>query len=216
MGRIRQWLKNLAEPDYIKDDQTTELAMAIKALCEFYQIKSKNLCKFTHMSLLWNQSEKIVRHVRQISIGIPIPERMSPTTDSLILDLTLTPNPNIGTCGITRGRMEARPFGLNELVLKTDCGNLRLWRLQTYNTEGPLGPNVIFVERKNLKKLYRHLLLLQRQLPKVYIPILSSRQLQDIYDNSIGFLEKGQVNIEKYKEHNIPCKRGILLSGPPG
>lgn len=72
-----------------------------------------------------------------------------------------------------------------------------------------------FIEKKNLKKFHRIDLLVNKS-EKIDPPILDGNYLLDIYNNSVGFLENYREHKSKYDEFKIPCKRGILLAGPPG
>jgi cell division protease FtsH len=71
------------------------------------------------------------------------------------------------------------------------------------------------VDRANYSKLYRIAVQCRRdEEPAASPPILHPEQLHLLWQNTIGYLDRG--NLRKIREYGGRAKRGILLMGPPG
>jgi hypothetical protein len=198
--------------EVIKEDTTIEYAMVVKAICEQYGIKPQDLRQITYTYTTWDvKSESKIRHIRQVPHKIYIPESLAPNTrdenETPVLNLTMSPNPTLD---------DPYDAGIHEYEINANRGKIRMWRWRGFRNYAPLGSYVEFVEHCNLKKFYRFILESQNDIPDALQPVLEPEKLRDIYANSIGFLERGQSMLKTYKEHNIPCKRGLLLAGCPG
>lgn len=194
---------------------TAEYAFAVKILCDHYAFKNDNIVKIRTTPELHEldiTNNKHIKLVKSIPCHINIPESMSPKQDhSHLLELTVARSP---------GSTKRQPvwLGLHEYTIKIDQLELRFWRW-TGNQESyvyPLGDMMNFVEKKNLKLFYRILIKLSKRKVAIKIPVLAAGMQEEIYKNSIGFLEKRTQNKALYESHNIPFKRGILLCGKPG
>lgn len=192
----------------------SEFAAVIKAICDTYCLKQENLCKFGYIpSLCTQQSGEKVRRVRQIPLKIALnpifapDSELPPGADPLQIDYTWMPTPSAH---------DPREMGLYEFKVESRGKWIRFWRMRSMLDSGMLGPLLFVVERKNLREFYRACIKLDRHVSQVDPPILKKGMLEDIWSNSIGFLEDADINRDKYKEFKIPCKRGILLAGRPG
>lgn len=114
----------------------------------------------------------------------------------------------------------SRPEGLVEYELRCKNDRIRFWAHSPTFGYCHFDDHcqIYFIEAKNLKKFYRANIVLSRHTgnSKSIDPILPEGMLKEIYDNSIGFLERNNERKTLYKEYQIPYKRGILLCGDPG
>ena len=215
MSKYKQYLSQLPIgriPSLCNEDTTTEYAMIIKAICDYHQINPKDLAQLTYTYVPWDtRNENRIRHIRQIPYKVFIPEVLAPNTrdksEEPSLDLTVYPNPTLE---------DPYDAGIQEYEIQTHKDKIRLWRWRGFRNTYPVGNYIEIVEKHNLKKLYRYLIEGQRDIPFTLQPVFEPDKLKDIYDNSIGFLERGKLKLKTYREHNISCKRGILLAGDPG
>ncbi len=208
--------------NHINDDQTSEFVYVIQALCDTYGFKQEALAQFSHIITLWmSQHRTKVKFVKQVPIYMLALEDLGTTVRSS----KMPPRAPVRRTRMRRIRIDAdanpsmpdpREYGLQEYSLTTDSGPIRFWRCMTFRDYGPLGQVMHFVERENLKKFYKTILQLEREIVIVPPPIMEKGKLDDIYSNSIGFLEEGENKKEQYEKYDIPCKRGILLAGKPG
>jgi AAA+ superfamily predicted ATPase len=71
------------------------------------------------------------------------------------------------------------------------------------------------VGRKDYRRLYKIALRCRRDNePACLPPVLPQEQLDLLWQNTIGYLERG--NLELLKRYGGRAKRGVLLTGPPG
>ena len=63
------------------------------------------------------------------------------------------------------------------------------------------------------RRLYRHLRRLERSSLDVPAPIMRPADQQRLWNETIGFLARGQGELQRY---GVPQKRGIMLLGTPG
>lgn len=94
---------------------------------------------------------------------------------------------------------EAKDVGINYVVFNT------------YAAQGHPYP-FLLVRKGELFKLNRHFLRKQKMLNKERPPIMAGDLVDEIVNNSVGFLLR-KKEIQKYK---VKIRRGILLSGDPG
>lgn len=205
------------------DSVTAEIAYVVKALCDEYNCSQSEFKQFTWLSL-WDSKdiERKVKYIRQIPVKVVIPPYMACSEEirrthdrpafasSCCLDITVAPNPSL---------YDYRELGLHEFVMKTESRDVTFWRFTTSRYGNDMsGAKLImhFVKQNDLRLFYKTMLRWQEEIAPAVIPVLNPADLKDIYDNTIGFLEEEAIHREKYKEFNIPCKRGILLSGRPG
>ena len=184
-------------------DIFTEYALIIKSICDHYNIRQEDLCKLGYMSY-----SKHVRRIKQVPFILPVSEAFSSKMDGCgsmsYIDATCLRTPTNHDVGIYE----------YEGVVRDK--KIRFWRACSLGDTAIFGHSFHIVERKNLRSLYRIMIQTKKQKIEVKAPILPKGILEDIWRNSIGFLENSFVNQEKYKEFGIPCKRGVLLSGRPG
>ncbi len=77
------------------------------------------------------------------------------------------------------------------------------------------GLSFVAVDRKDYRRLYRIALRCRRDLqPPSTPPILPPDQLDQLWKNTIGYLDRG--NLHRIKEYGGRAKRGVLLTGAPG
>ena len=77
------------------------------------------------------------------------------------------------------------------------------------------GLDFVAVDRKNYQRLYKIALRCRRDNePPSQPPVLPNEQLDQLWKNSIGYLES--KNLERIKGYGGRAKRGILLTGSPG
>lgn len=77
------------------------------------------------------------------------------------------------------------------------------------------GLHFLAVDSSQYVRLYRVARrLLRRTQGHSEPPLLPKEQLETLWKNTIGFLESRQL--EKIREYGGRCRRGVLLTGPPG
>ncbi len=199
---------------YLIDDVTAEYIYVVKSLCDKYKFSQDNLYQLSYSTTVEKEIDNNVRWIQSIPVLMDIPTQMAPTHGKSHLILDIKPNAKSDSSG--NSPIGSNLCGLAEYVLKHNGTKTRFWRWAGYRERYPLGDWVYFVERKNLKQFYRGVITLQKRSQDFEPPILAPRMLKEIYDNSIGFLKNGKEHQAKYKEYNIPIKRGILLAGKPG
>lgn len=70
------------------------------------------------------------------------------------------------------------------------------------------------VPHDQVQPLYRFLRKLRRrQTTNIMPPILADDMKQQLWNNTLGFLQRGKEVFAKYQ---VPLRRGVLLLGPPG
>jgi hypothetical protein len=69
------------------------------------------------------------------------------------------------------------------------------------------------VRAEDYRKFYRHIRAVYRNDIRQSPPILPSRQLQQLTENTVHFLRRDPSVLERLQ---IPVRRGLLLTGPPG
>jgi hypothetical protein len=71
------------------------------------------------------------------------------------------------------------------------------------------------VDRRNYQHLYKIALRCRRDSePASQIPILPAEQVHILWDNTIQFLDR--ANLQRIKDYGGRPRRGLLLTGPPG
>jgi hypothetical protein len=77
------------------------------------------------------------------------------------------------------------------------------------------GLNFVAVDRKDYRRLYKIALRCRRDLqPPSTPPILPTEQLDLLWRNTIGYLDR--ANLRRIKAYGGRAKRGVLLTGSPG
>ncbi len=208
---------NFKEPSYpLELTMTTEFALAVKAICDEYNLSQERLARFGYVPpLLSMAAQERVKRIRQISLKVPIHPLYAPQSELNragivvpMLDITWNPNPGMG---------DPREVGLYEFELRaTDGKKIRFWRGRTLLEEGLFGAHYTLVEKSNLSSFYRTCIELDKIVVEVEPPILKRGTLEDVWANSIGFLQNSSANRELFKQYKIPVKRGIMLAGRPG
>ncbi len=194
------------------DDLLAEYSYAIKALCDTYKFSQDDISTlkwtFEHFPILL----QYVKRIKNIPVKMDIPSQMSPINgeQAVTIDLKRTPNnPDFGPAA-------EEFFGMRECHLKTDTDSVRFWHWKGFRDYYPLGSSVLFVEKKDLRRFYRAIIILSRRKVESVHPVLPKGMLEEIYKNSIGFLLRREDDKDVYKKFKIPYKRGILLCGKPG
>jgi hypothetical protein len=83
------------------------------------------------------------------------------------------------------------------------------------NQQNGWGFDFTVVDRKDYRKLYRIALKARRTHDRPNTPpVLPAEQLDQLWKNTIGYLEAG--NLKRIKEYGGRAKRGVLLTGSPG
>ena len=199
----------------ISSDETTDFICAIRSICNTYNLSYDDIKHHLGIRNFDKLSESVeIKVEKQLPVKIYVPQEMSPVSEQhknktgSWLDITAVPNPTLD---------DSYYVGLYEMSIKTKGKKIRFWRYRSYRDYGPLGKTVFFIEHKNLKKFYK-ILLKSKKGNQIAIktPILDNKILNDIWKNSIGFLEGSEKYKNQYAEHKIPCKRGILISGKSG
>jgi len=194
----------------------TEFAVVVKSICDQYEIAQEDLCKFGYIPALFNlHTADRTRRVRQVPIRVPIGGIYAPITEvtrtgrsePTHIDMTYMPTPT---------SHNPRQNGMYEYKVKLNDKWIRYWCYAIMNESALFDHTMILVEKKNLRDFYRVCLELDQYVVEVDPPILAKGMLDDIWTNTIGFLEDAEINKDKYKEFHIPCKRGLLLAGRPG
>jgi cell division protease FtsH len=71
------------------------------------------------------------------------------------------------------------------------------------------------VDRRDYRRLYRIALRCRRDAePPSRAPVLPADQLDQLWRNTIGYLDRG--NLRRIKKYGGRARRGVLLTGPPG
>jgi len=212
--------ENENEMDYqVTIDRLSEFAIVIKAICNEYSLSQEELCKFGDITDLETKyADKMIRLVRQVPLKIPINRAFAPRSERERTDRTSHTEPT--QLDLTRPDItwnQTRRVGLCELEVESRGRWIRFWRLRSFAASGLFGIYYsYFVEHNNLPDFERVCSQFRKHTVHVDPPILKKGMLEDIWGNTIGFLKDAESNKGKYKEFNIPCKRGILLSGRPG
>lgn len=103
--------------------------------------------------------------------------------------------------------------GLQEMYVDTPKGRKPLWFWISNRTDC-IFESCNIARREDYVEIYRTLMRkYRRKEPKIQTPILPKQLLNRLYKNSIAFLERDR---EVYKAHDIPFRKGMLLSGLPG
>jgi cell division protease FtsH len=77
------------------------------------------------------------------------------------------------------------------------------------------GLDFVAVDQKDYRRLYQIALRCRRDdEPPAVPPVLPSEQLDQLWNNTIGYLEG--VNLERIRAYGGRAKRGVLLTGAPG
>jgi hypothetical protein len=77
------------------------------------------------------------------------------------------------------------------------------------------GLDFVAIDRKDYAKLYKIALRCRRDdEPPSLPPVLPAEQLEQLWKNTIGYLEG--LNLERIKAYGGRAKRGVLLTGSPG
>jgi len=193
------------------DSETAEYAAVIKTICDNYDIKQEDICQFRAIHEIADaigEDTAEVKKIKTVPVHLILPPQLAPQGGSNFLQLHIRPTPDFERRG---------SLGLHEYQLIMLDYKIRFWYWAGNREYYPLGAYMLFVEKKDLKPFYRCILTLQNQSEEeVQMPILPGKMLNEIYTNSIGFLQRGKEHREKYTMHHIPYKRGILLSGEPG
>lgn len=192
-------LKQIELNSSIEASETTFIVRTLKGLYPTIDTDSLSIIFVHYLDKIFNDPS-LIKHVKQIPIKIDFDGM-----PNLTVKYPPTSSDN---------RLDCR--GLSELIIKTPRKDIRVWKFLTTLEVNFIGPNVILIEKDNLKHLYRLIVTLSKQSNHTEPPILPTGMLQEIYDNSIGFLKRGRKDQTIYRKYNIPYKRGILLSGKPG
>lgn len=208
------------------DSEISNFAHAVKSVCDHTKIKSKELCHIINCHFITDyvMNGAYIKHKETIPYKYAVSNDLVPMADHDYSPkneyrLSVCPKPSPGI-----DRYSRHLYGLNEFifyepkvssepVLKRD--NIKFWRFNDEKDFQSLSW-VYFIEKKNLKKFYKYSLTIKQRGKKIDPPILPKGMLQEIYDNSIGFLLGGRDSKSLYEEYNIPFKRGLLLCGKPG
>lgn len=197
--------------------ETAEFAFAIKAICDASNLAGSQLLMYAGSQKTLSDimsDDETATIVRQIPIKIALPRQMAPNKefDSLILNVApaeYQPNDDRFGGNVTPG--------VTEYKVKLTKKSITVWRFTGYSDYYPLGSVVYIINKKDRKALNAFIVAKRdSNITVVQPPILPGNDLKEVYDNTIGFLERGREKIEKYREYNIPYKRGVLLSGKPG
>jgi len=191
-----------------------ELVYAMQTICRKYSIKSDDLIMVPDRDVFrfdnaFEEYELGCYRIRRIPVEIPLPLSMQTAEmkqfDLLQLGLhNRTYLAGIGefSCVID----EVRPYykSKNRITFWSFYG-----QQDVYHVRMP----VYFVQKKDWTKLYYILKKRSKRRGHNEPPILPKQMLQDLHNNTIGFLMKGA---EAFRAYNIPFKRGIILAGEPG
>lgn len=127
--------------------------------------------------------------------------------------IEFAPMPSQNGNGVELKRM----YGLSEWKVKAHNKDIQLWRWMGLLDYYPTGNRIVILKKSDLKSFYRLLLKSDGQKNRtVSPPVLQKEVLDEIYANTIQFLERGKEKEGVYRKYNIPYKRGILLAGSPG
>lgn len=195
-----------------------EFAYAIKSLCDYYDFTPENLRKIKYSEIVETilNDKSLARYVKSIPFEIDIPTQMVPNisqSSKLSMEMSLAP-----------GSDEYDRHGIAEYRIRRDHkkpwndpdNQLIFWRWSGLSEQYPLGSWVYFVKKEELRSFYRAILSVQKHIADVDMPVLPGNMLQDIYLNSIKFLQEGREKKEEYKKARIPYRRGLLFCGNPG
>jgi hypothetical protein len=94
---------------------------------------------------------------------------------------------------------------------------IRLVRIRFMHNdqENIWGQDFVVVDEKDYRRLYKVALKCRRDdEPPSLIPVLPREQLDQLWKNTIGYLEGS--NLERIKGYGGRAKRGVLLTGAPG
>jgi hypothetical protein len=69
------------------------------------------------------------------------------------------------------------------------------------------------VRAEHLQRLYRYLRRGVEERIREVAPVMRDDDQQRLWDNTIGFLERGEEAFERF---GVPLKRGVMLAGEPG
>lgn len=201
---------------------SAQYGYVVKTLCQTYNLDLEDLCAFRYDNLLLTATidKLFVRHVRRIPVYMKLPLECMPTPDRLDgADLKLDFSPLPDQSDYDRynvGLHEYRMFDPSDIErVVQDRKSVRFWK---WNVDSDhFLAFVIFCEKRQLREFYRYQIRISKMVMKeVLPPILPQGMLNEIYENSIGFLLKGKEEKNKYAKYDIPYKRGILLCGKPG
>ncbi|MGH7127965.1 MAG: AAA family ATPase [Planctomycetaceae bacterium] len=106
-------------------------------------------------------------------------------------------------------------YGLEQFELKMDAEPVTLLRFINPFSEGCGGPldEVWAVAERRYQRLYRLLRRATQERHQKLAPIMRVEDRQRLWDNTIGFLQRGEEALERF---GVPLKRGVLLMGEPG
>lgn len=200
-----------------------EYGLWIKTICDLYHLKSNDLCAirfFRFSSLDIKDVTNYIQLSKRIPIKIDVPISLIPRRDRSLsnylrgngtLNIIFSPHPNFSS-----RRDELNQEKIAEYKLTWQGKSIPVWRAKSEYEYAIVPSDCTFVRQCDLKFFYKVIKHLSRSSNKARKPILPEAMLKEIYDNSIGFLLRGTTQKHKYEEHNIPYKRGILLSGSAG
>lgn len=193
---------------YTFGSEFTEVAYTFRQICSIAKTTSDKLITLSaHNKLLHDlfDDKSKTRFLRRIPITFNIPQ----LDQDMNFEFAPMVAPEEGD--------HMRDLGLSEWKVRTPNKEIILWRWQGMLEVYPISNPVYILRKEDLKSLYRTLIALKKiQDSIIQLPVLPKGVLAEIYDNSIGFLLRGKGNRDVYRKHNIPYKRGILLSGAPG
>jgi len=210
---------NLREPEFQLDlTPATEFAIAIQAICDSYNLTQDELARFGYVPPLHNMvtGQDRIKRIKKVLVKAPINSVYAAKTElnrpgfsgTAYLDLTCHPTP---------GGPDPYGFGLYEYEISTERGEkARFWLGRTFLDEGLFGCHYTIVRKSDLTTFYRACLEINKVVIEVDPPILKRGVLEDIWANSIGFLQNASDHREKFKQYKIPVKRAIMLAGRPG
>ena len=96
-------------------------------------------------------------------------------------------------------------------------GSVRVPLLRVHNpfTDDFCGPlnDLWMVPEEEYQRVYRWLRRGVQEKVREVAPIMEPADKQSLWDNTIGFLQRGEEALEKF---GVPLKRGVLLMGEPG
>lgn len=94
-------------------------------------------------------------------------------------------------------------------------GRIPLLRVHNPFTDDFCGPlnDLWIVPVDEYQRLYRWLRRGVREKVREVAPIMEPADKQSLWDNTIGFLQRGEEALQKF---GVPLKRGVLLMGEPG
>jgi intein/homing endonuclease len=106
-------------------------------------------------------------------------------------------------------------YDKNNLAEFTREGPERIyfWSIRGRQDYYPIMVPAVVIRKQDYCRFHKIISRRSRLHKKVEPPVMPKNMLNDLYENTIGFLKRGH---EVYKKYNIPFKRGVILAGKPG